>query len=91
MLNNLNIKKMVENKEQFLKNLKEKYSDVYNIRDYIIDIETSLSNLECEYEIREKNEELRYNLRSKEQLEDMESDVIELIEMLIKESLSNMF
>ena len=91
MLNNLNIKKMVENKEQFLKNLKEKYSDVYNIRDYIIDIETSLSNLECEYEIREKNEELRYNLRSKEQLEDMESDVIELIEMLIKESLNNMF
>jgi predicted nuclease with TOPRIM domain len=91
MLNNLNIKKMVENKEQFLKNLKEKYSDVYNIRDYIIDIETSLSNLECEYEIREENEELRYNLRSKEQLEDMESDAIELIEMLIKESLNNMF
>ena len=91
MLNNLNIKKMVENKEQFLKNLKEKYSDVYNIRDYIMDIEISLDNLKCEYEIREENEALKYNSRSKEQLKDMESEVIELIEMLIKESLNNMF
>ena len=91
MLNNLNIKKMVENKEQFLKNLKEKYSDVYNIKDYIMDIETSLDNLKCEYEIREENETLKYNSRSKEQLKDMENEVIELIEMLIKESLNNMF
>ena len=91
MLNNLNIKKMVENKEQFLKNLKEKYSDVYNIKDYIMDIETSLDNLKCEYEIREENETLKYNSRSKEQLKDMENEVIELIEMLIKESFNNMF
>ena len=91
MLNNLNIKKMVENKEQFLKKLKEKYSDVYNIKDYIMDIETSLDNLKCEYEIREENETLKYNSRSKEQLKDMENEVIELIEMLIKESLNNMF
>ena len=91
MLNNLNIKKMVENKEQFLKNLKEKYSDVYNIKDYIMDIETSLDNLKCEYKIREENETLKYNSRSKEQLKDMENEVIELIEMLIKESLNNMF
>ena len=91
MLNNLNVRKMVENKEQFLRNLKEKYGDVYDIKDYIIDIETSLDNLKCEYEIREENEALKYNSRSKEQLKDMESEVIELIEMLIKESLDNMF
>lgn len=91
MLNNLNIKKMVENKEQFLKNLKEKYSDVYNIKDYMMDIETSLNNLKCEYEIRKENEKLRYNSRSKEQLKEMEDEVVELIEMLIKESLNNMF
>ena len=91
MLNNLNVRKMVENKEQFLRNLKEKYGDVYDIKDYIIDIETSLNNLKCEYEIREENEALKYNSRSKEQLKDMENEVIELIEMLIKESLNNMF
>ena len=91
MLNNLNVRKMVENKEQFLRNLKEKYGDVYDIKDYIIDIEISLDNLKCEYEIREENETLKYNSRSKEQLKDMENEVIELIEMLIKESLNNMF
>ena len=91
MLNNLNVRKMVENKEQFLRNLKEKYGDVYDIKDYIIDIEISLDNLKCEYEIREENEALKYNSRSKEQLKDMENEVIELIEMLIKESLNNMF
>ena len=91
MLNNLNVRKMVENKEQFLRNLKEKYGNVYDIKDYIIDIEISLDNLKCEYEIREENEALKYNSRSKEQLKDMENEVIELIEMLIKESLNNMF
>ena len=60
MLNNLNIKKMVENTYFY-----------------------STSNGE--------NEALKYNSRSKEQLKDMENELIELIEMLIKESLNNMF
>ena len=88
---NINVEKIIENKKQFLRGLKEKYNDVVDIKDYIEDLDMSIDNLKSEYELRKENEELKYNKRRIEQLKELEDDIIETIERLIMESLNNMF